>query len=106
MLPVVPTTRRDFTGRDAVSAFLRVYQGGKAPLAPLTLQVQLSRDTGAVEFQRQQEILVTQFTSARSADILMDVPIARLAAGEYLLTLETTSGGEAVRRNSRFRIVD
>jgi hypothetical protein len=88
-----------------MAAFSRVYQGGKAPLAPITLQVQLRGDTGALVFQRQQEIPVTQFTSARSADILVDVPITRLVAGEYLLTLETTVGGEAVRRNSRFRIL-
>ena len=106
LLPVVPTTRRDFTARDAVTAFSRVYQGGKAPMAPIALQVQLRSATGALVFQRQQDVPVTQFTSARSADILVDVPIARLAPGEYLLTLETTSGGEVVRRNSRFRVLE
>lgn len=105
LLPVVPTTRRDFTARDWVTAFSRVYQGGKAALAPVTLQVQLRGDTGAVIFERQQEIPAAQFTSTRSADVLLDVPTAQLVPGEYLLTLETASGREPVRRNSRFRIL-
>jgi hypothetical protein len=67
--------------------------------------VQVRDDAGAVVFERAQAIPVNQFTSARSANILLDVPAARLAAGEYLLSLQAVSGKEVVRRDSRFRVL-
>jgi hypothetical protein len=56
-----------------------VYQDGKKPLTPVALQVQVRDDAGAVVFERAQAI-VNQFTGARSANILLDVPVARLAS--------------------------
>jgi hypothetical protein len=104
VLPVVPTAQRRFRPRDQVVAFARIYQGGRRPIAPTTLTVQL-RDAGdGIVFRREQRIQPASFTPDRSANVLVDLPVARLAAGEYLLTIEATSGPVADRRDSRFHV--
>lgn len=103
-LPVVPTTRRTFAPADRVTAFLRVYQGRTTPLVATPVRVQIADDRGALVMSRAQEIAAARFTPARSADILVDLPVARLADGEYLLTVAADRGGALARRDVRFRV--
>ncbi|HEY0872001.1 MAG TPA: VWA domain-containing protein [Vicinamibacterales bacterium] len=104
VLPIVPTAQRQFGPADQVIAFARIYQGGRRPLAPTTIAVRLRDAQDAVVFQQFQEIPPGKFTSDRSANVLVDVPVARLAPGEYLFTLEVTSGTATASRDSRFRV--
>ena len=71
--------------------------------ANLTLQVRDGND--GIVFQRQQQIPVTTFSSQREAIVLVDVPVRQMAAGEYLLTIEASSGSTTARRESRFHVV-
>jgi VWFA-related protein len=105
VLPVVPSAQRRFRPQDQVMAFARVYHGGRRPIAPTTLTVQVRDGEDGVVFRRQQEIAGESFTADRSANVLVGVPVARLAAGEYLLTVEATSGAASARRDSRFHVV-
>jgi VWFA-related protein len=105
VVPVVPTTRRTFTAGHQVSVFTRVYQGGKAAPTSVPVRVQLRNATNELVVDRREELAVTRFSTARSADIKLDVPVARLTAGEYLLTIEAGAQKTMVRRDSRFRIV-
>ena len=41
VVPVVPTSRRAFDTADLVTGFLRVYQGGEAPLVPASVAVRI-----------------------------------------------------------------
>ena len=104
ILPITPTTRRTFAPGDRVTAFARVHQGGKAPVRGVPVRVQVTDDRGAVVLNRLQDLAADRFTAARSADIKFDVPVANLATGEYLLTLEADSSGDAIRRQIRFRV--
>ena len=52
LLPVVPTTQRSFAAADRVSAFLRVYQGGKKPFVPIAMRVTIRDERDAVAFRR------------------------------------------------------
>jgi VWFA-related protein len=104
IVPVVPTTRRSFTPGHQVSAFTRIYQGGKAPLTAVPLRVQLRNSANGLVVDRREEVAPARFTAARSADVKVDVPVARLPAGEFLLTIEA-GAQKPVRRDSRFRIV-
>jgi VWFA-related protein len=101
ILPVVPTTRRTFAATDQVAAFARIYQGGKSPLAPLDLLVQLRNQENVLVMDRTQRMAADRFTSNRSADVRIEVPIARLPAGAYVLTINS---GSATARASRFEI--
>lgn len=104
ILPIVPTVRRAFAASDHVFAFTRLYQGGKTPLATVALRVQVRNEDGMLVMDRRQDIAADRFTSARSADIRIELPVARLPAGAYLLTVEAGSGAATVRRDSRFQI--
>jgi hypothetical protein len=105
VVPIVPTTRREFARGDQVIAFVRMYQGGKRPMVAVPLRVQVHDDRGAVVLDRREAVPVSQFTTARAADIRVDLPVARLAPGEYLLTLEAELPETTARQQARFRVV-
>jgi hypothetical protein len=102
-LPVVPTSRRTFTAADAVLGFLRIYQGrGRAP-APVSLAVTITDTSNRTVTKSTHPIDGATFV-ARSADVRFTVPIATLAPGEYLLTVEATQESLVVSRNARFSV--
>jgi hypothetical protein len=103
VVPVVPTARRSFTAGHKVTAFMRVYQGGKGTLAPILMRVQLRNAANDIIVDRREDVAAARFTTARSADVNIEVPVARLAPGEYLLSIEAGTQ-KIVRRDSRFRI--
>jgi hypothetical protein len=103
-LPVVPTTQRTFTRSDQVSAFLRVHQGGRGALQAVPLRAVL-RDAKDQRFlDRAVELGVAASKDGRAADVRVELPLARLAAGAYLLTIDTGSGATAQRRDIRFSV--
>ncbi len=105
IVPVVPTATRTFDQRDRINAFVRVYQGGKAPLMPVTLAIHVVNDKGDTVSQRDDVLSATSFgTATRSADDRIAVPTASLPAGEYLLAIETTIDKTTARRDVRFTI--
>ena len=101
--PVIPTTRRVFNNTFKLSAFARVYQGTKAKLVDVPVRVTV-RDSEDKVLLDQPQVLAAGKFAARAADLQLDVPIAGLATGNYLLTVEVGTGPTAVRRDSRFRI--
>jgi VWFA-related protein len=104
VLPVRPTSRRTFAATDRVTAFTRVHQGGKAPPAPVRLRLTLRNASNVQVAEQTHDVDSSQFNSARFADVVLDVPIARLLPGQYLLTVEGTAGTTVVRKYSRFEV--
>lgn len=104
VLPVIPTSRRTFTGSEQVAAFLRVHQGGRSALAPVAARARLVDEKGVTIMDRAFELAVTQFDKTRIANIRIDLSVGRLPPGEYLLTVETTAPARIGRRQLRFRI--
>jgi hypothetical protein len=51
------------------------------------------------------ELEVGQFGDDRAADYRINVPIAHLPPGEYLLTIEAKLGARKVQRSARFTII-
>ena len=101
LIPVVPTSRRNFWKTDQVVSFLRLYQSGKTTSpVKVTLQVRDSHDQTV--FENAQLVEGAQFMKTRTADYQLPLPIARLAPGPYLLTIEASAGGRSVRRDLRF----
>jgi VWFA-related protein len=100
LLPVSPTSLREFSTGTKLTAFARVYQRAKAAgdvATVLTLQNQAGRRV----FRASESLPAAQFGAA-GADYLREVPIAGLAPGPYLLTLdvkkdEQTSSSRSVR---------
>jgi hypothetical protein len=104
--PIVPTARRDFAPSDRVSAFVRVYQKANEPPQPAEVSAQILDANGRVVTRDAAPFEAEQFARTRSADYRIRLPIDRLSAGEYLLTLDATRAQETAHRNVRFRITN
>jgi len=98
VVPVVPTSRREFWPGDSVSAFVRVYQKARATdPVKLTLQVRDADDRKV--FERSDTLATTLTASLRSADYRIALPLNVLPPGPYLLTVEAASGKATARRD-------
>jgi hypothetical protein len=102
--PIVPTTRRDFTPTDRVSAFIRVYQKASEPSQLIDVKAQITDVTGKVVTTDAASFGAEQFTQSRSADYRVRLPVDRLSPGAYLLTLDAVRGQHSVRRTVRFQV--
>jgi VWFA-related protein len=104
LLPIVPTTRRAFSRADAVRAFLRIYQGGRAQLQPVSMAVTIVDTVGAVRLVHEEAFEAGRFGRDRAADYQFQLPLAQLPPGEYLLTLTAALGERSDRRDVRFSL--
>jgi VWFA-related protein len=104
LLPVVPTTRREFDRSHTVRAFLRVYQGGRTPLQPVSMTVTIVDAADAVLLAHEEALETGRFNRNRAADYQFPLPLAQLAPGEYLLALTARMGERSERRDVRFTV--
>ena len=104
LLPIVPTARREFARTGRLLAFFRVYQGTNRsdPLTPVQLRSSIVDDHDRVVATQAGVLDVGEFAKARTADYYVTLPLATLAAGEYLLKVETTMGARTAGRAMRF----
>ena len=102
LLPITPTAEQSFARGDRLSAFLRLYQGGRAPLAGVPIGVTILDARGAAVFGTTETLGPERFAAGRSADYLVSLPVADFEPGPYVLTLETSLGKTRVSRAVRF----
>jgi VWFA-related protein len=100
MVPVVPTSRREFWMHDRVSAFLRLYQSERAK-DPVSLTVQLRDADDRKVFERNETIPTTRLSTVRAADCGIALPLHNLPPGPYLLTIDASSNKATARRDVR-----
>ena len=88
LVPLVPSASRTFGRADDVSAFFRVYQGGTATVLPVVLSVRVLDDQGTAVVDLSESLDANRFGTHRAVDYLYRLPLDRLTAGRYLLTIE------------------
>jgi len=104
-LPFAPTTDRDFIVSDKVTAFMRVYEGGKAKFLQVPLDVKIVDTADKAVVQQTDAIDASKFdATTRGADYSYVLPLDTLPAGEYLLTFTATLGGDRITRDVRFTL--
>lgn len=103
LLPIVPTTARDFRPGTRVTAFVRLYQGGSKPEAVRVTRT-LRDEANRATLEETTFIDAARFAPSGAADYQWELPISTLASGAHLLTIEATVGRVAVRRDVRFVI--
>jgi VWFA-related protein len=82
LIPVSPTTRRIFGSEDDVSAYAKVYQGGKGRLLPVRVSAKIT-NAGNEAVSRQELVLEPeQFSAERAADYRVRLPLAHLEPGD------------------------
>jgi VWFA-related protein len=99
--PVIPTARREIARTGRATAFLRVYQDAKAVALPATVTARITDSADHVVFDDVTELAADRFTN-HAADYLIEIPVERLASGEYLLTIEAAQSERVARRGLRF----
>ena len=104
IIPVVPTTRRDFERSDRAKAFVRIYRGAKAPVGRVDVMTRVTDANGTEVVSKTDAVAAEAFGPARSADYTYDLPVSTLSPGAYLLTIEVRFGAMASRRDVRFSV--
>jgi VWFA-related protein len=104
LLPIVPTARRTFAPSDTVGAFVRLYQGGAAPLEPAMLSATVQDARGRTVVAKGQTLAANAFGAARSTDYRLELPPDTFAEGDYLLSIVATAQKRTVRRDLRFSV--
>jgi VWFA-related protein len=101
--PVTPTVRRRFSRSERVTAFVREYQSAGRRFMPgyAVTEITNAADTRVYEQQQRIEPLTE---GHHPIDFRVDVPVARLEPGPYLLTFEVRHGNETARRDVRFEV--
>jgi hypothetical protein len=103
-LPVVPTTRRTFGRAEPVAVYAQVIQ--RPPLAPVQVTARVLDRDGAPVLEHREAIDESLFAGAAASFYRLDLPLARLAAGSYALTIEAARGTDHVTRTLRFETAD
>ena len=104
LIPVSPTTQRAFTSTDDVSAYAKVYQGGKGRILPVKMSAKVTNAANVAVSHQELVLEPEQFGTARAADYRIRLPLAHLDPGDYLFEVEAKSGAPQVRRTIRFSI--
>jgi VWFA-related protein len=104
VMPIVATVRREFVANERMTAFARIYHGAKNPATGVQLSARILGTVPAPVFEDTRTFEASRFTADRSADYALELPLARLAAGEYLLIVEATRDKQRTNRSVRFRV--
>lgn len=99
------TTTRSFTRTDRVRASVEIYQGltRTDPIVPVTTRMRILDASGAVARDQSMVFTPMEFRNRRT-DCQIDLPLDRLAPGEYLLEIAATAGDRTLTRKLRLAV--
>jgi hypothetical protein len=106
VIPLVPTAERAFLVNQTVTAFLRLYQGGKAPARAVEISIRITDGHDVAISDERRTLAPEQFGPARTVDLEFPVPLTRLNRGPHLLTFMAVAvaGYDSARRDVRFSV--
>jgi hypothetical protein len=104
VMPIVPTTDREFETGGQVKTFLRVYQGGKSPVAPVALTTSILDEHDVKVFSSESTLEPDRFSAARAADVTFTLPLDKLKPGAHVLVFEVASGKATAKRELVFTV--
>jgi VWFA-related protein len=105
ILPIVPTTARDFSPSEHITAFVRLMQGGTSPVVPVSMSSQVLDQHSAVVWEKTDVIPAAAFAAGRSAPYTFALPLEGRSHGPHLLSISAQGAlGRVVRRDLVFRV--
>jgi hypothetical protein len=102
VLPFAPIAAREFTPADHVTAFVRIHQSGAG--APVTLNSRIIDASNQPVFEQRIPAFDGAGAGSRSAEHRIELPLAQLKPGEYLLVIEAGGQKPAATRDVRFTV--
>jgi VWFA-related protein len=104
LLPVVPTSRRRLSRADAATLFLRIHQGGRDAPVVVHMRTRIIDSSDVTVVTRDDLLPASTFVRTREADYRMDLPVRRLADGDYLLRTDVTAGRASATVTARISV--
>ncbi len=104
LVPVLPVARRNFDRQEHVTAFISGYHvSGPLPV-PIEIVGRIIDATERKRFEQKTSISAADFDASQRVSYQLDLPVATLEAGPYLLTIETTAGKAKTTHDVRFNV--
>ena len=104
VVPIVPTAKRIFDTRDAVTAFFNLYESQNGAPKDVTLTTRVVDEKGASVMDRTETVGADSFGAGHAVDKRVALPLAGRAKGDYLLTIEATCDKTVEKREVRFTV--
>jgi hypothetical protein len=103
LVPVRPTTVREFPRGGRATVFVRVHQGGRRALDDVDVTVSILAGDGRPVLERTGTLVAAQFGDDRQTDLRMELPLPAFEPGDYLLTIalaghDDDDGDDTIRR--------
>ena len=102
LLPVVPTSLRDFDEQSTPAASTRIYQPGKEALVDVTIQTTAVDATGHSVFESTEVVRADRFAADRAANWRVELPIWRFKPGRHLITVTAVAGTHRTSSRTTF----
>jgi hypothetical protein len=104
VMPMAPSARRDFDRREHVTAFLSAYHlTGPLP-APIGIVTRVVDAENRQKFEQHASFTPADFGAVQTAAYKIDIPLATLDPGPYVLMMEATAGKVRTTRSVRFAL--
>lgn len=104
LVPIIPTTVREFVTSDHVTAFVRIYQKGASDPASVVVTYRVLNERDEIVMKTTTELPPPRFGTDGEEDYQIGLPLDRVAAGEYLLTVEAAAADKTARQDVRFSV--
>ena len=104
-LPILPTSAREFSPGERITAFFRVFQNGTAAVAPVTAKFLILDLEDRRILDETTTIDAAAFNADRVASHRFDLPLAKMQHGPHLLSVSVVlPNGTTSRRDVVFRV--
>lgn len=103
VVPALPTARRDFDRQESVTASITGYVTGEVP-SPIEIVSRIVDDENHRKFEQKASLSAADFVASQDASFNLDLPLATLPPGPYLLTMETRAGKAKTTPYVRFNM--
>jgi VWFA-related protein len=102
LMPIVPTTIREFAADDDVQGFMQIVLGGRSGPPSVTVDLRIADAANRIVHRASDTLEPAAFAVDRSADYGFTLPVEHLVAGSFVLTVEARAGDRSSRRQIRF----
>jgi len=105
LVPLRPTTSRDFANGESIEAFVRVYQGGDGAPGSVTVTAEVLDTGDVVRYEQAIQLEPSEFEGDLGVPVRVPLPLSRLGSGPHLLSLTASlPTGRTTRREVLFRV--
>lgn len=105
LIPVLPTTRREFAGTDSATLLFRIHQRRDRPPKEVTRTLRITDERDQRVAELTETVPASAFAQSAVVEQRLNLPIGNLPPGRYLVSVGLAAkGGEALERQLSFTV--